>query len=58
MPEWGRTTLEMIVEELQRPAEIQSPHLRSIVDRVRPSAPIAARIARLRGDAPVAGNGA
>ncbi|MEO5818101.1 MAG: isoamylase early set domain-containing protein [Gemmatimonadaceae bacterium] len=35
MPEWGRTTLEMIVEELQRPVVLDKSFERRVMVRVR-----------------------
>lgn len=35
MPEWGRTTLEMIVEELQRPVRLDESFDRRLMVRVR-----------------------
>ena len=35
MPEWGRTTLEMIVEELQRPVQLDESFERRLMVRVR-----------------------
>ena len=35
MPEWGRTTLEMIVEELQRPVRMDDSFDRRVMVRVR-----------------------
>jgi hypothetical protein len=35
MPEWGRTTLEMIVEELQRPVRLEETFERRVMVRVR-----------------------
>ena len=35
MPEWGRTTLEMIVEELQRPVVLDQAFERRVMVRVR-----------------------
>ncbi len=35
MPEWGRTTLEMIVEELQRPVRVDDSFDRRVMVRVR-----------------------
>ncbi len=35
MPEWGRTTLEMIVEELQRPVRVDESFDRRVMVRVR-----------------------
>ena len=35
MPEWGRTTLEMVVEELQRPVRLDESFERRVMVRVR-----------------------
>ncbi len=35
MPEWGRTTLEMIVDELQRPVKLDESFERRVMVRVR-----------------------
>lgn len=35
MPEWGRTTLEMVVEELQRPIRLDESFERRVMVRVR-----------------------